>query len=97
MPWYKISLTREQVQRQENTRLHDRFQMAFMNSSFLEGVALFGKSSEGVDSYTLYLSPESEKYCTEIIKDYSAVPCNKPNACDVITMIGHGDADKLLE
>lgn len=95
--WYKVVLTRAQVNRYEPSKLYARFMKPFFASRVLpDEVAVFEKRQEGIDSWTIYFSPEAARFAQDILDDYSGEPCERPDASQVVLRLGADRAKDLL-
>ena len=95
--WYKVVLTRAQIGRNVQSEIYRRFTSIFIPSrTWPDEVALFEKRNEGVDSYTIYFSPEAVRYAPDILNVYSGEPCDKPDASEAVVALGGGSAARLL-
>jgi len=82
MDWYKINLTRDQVQYGENISIHNRLTQIILSAGFPKGAVSFEIRGESVaKAYTIFLSPVLATYSSDIISAYSGSPCHRPDPC----------------
>jgi hypothetical protein len=88
MDWYRINLTRDQVQYGENTAIYNRLTQIILSAGFPKGVVAFEIRGEGAKAYTIFLSPALAMYSSDIITAYSGSPCLRPDPADLLMIIG---------
>ena len=97
MSWYEIALSSEQLNAGVSEEIQSDFETLFVNAGAPPGMALFCDSFP-VPQYSMYFSPESVEYASDIISAYSGDPCDQPNASEVTLLVGNRDsAWDLLE
>ena len=97
MPWYEITLSSEQLDAGLSEEIQRDFETRFVNAGAPPGMALFCDSFP-VPQYSMYFSPDSAEYASDIISAYSGDPCDQPNASEVTLLVGNRDpAWDLLE
>jgi hypothetical protein len=85
--WYKIHLTHDQLAENAYRNIHGRFAIDKVRAGRQQGFALFDSAKEdGVRSQTLFLPPLAGQYCRELLADYSATRCDKPDADSLVPM-----------
>jgi hypothetical protein len=97
MPWYEIILSSEQLDAGVSEEIQGSFEALFVNAGAPPGMALFCDSFP-VPQYSMYFSPDSVEYASDIISAYSGDRCDQPNASEVTLLVGNRDsAWDLLE
>ena len=97
MPWYEITLSSEQLDAGVSEEIQRDFETLFINAGAPPRMALFCDSFP-VPQYSMYFSPDSVEYASDIISAYSGDCCDQPNASEVALLVGDKDsAWDLLE
>jgi hypothetical protein len=97
MSWYEVILSREQVVEGMSEKIQSDFEELFIKVGKPPEMALFCDTFTA-PQFSMYFSPVCAQQCSELISDYSAKPCEKPNASEVTLLVGERDsAWDLLE
>jgi hypothetical protein len=88
MDWYKINLTRDQVQNQENYAIHNRLSEIIISAGFPKGAVFYEARGEVAKAYTIFLSPVLAAYSSDIITAYSGSACPRPDPADLVKIFG---------
>lgn len=91
MSWYEVKLSREQVVDGISEKIQRDFEELFIKAEKPPEMALFCDTFT-VPQFSMYFSPVSAKYCSELISGYSGDPCKKPDASEVILLVGDRDS-----
>jgi hypothetical protein len=91
MSWYEVILSREQVVEGISEKIQSDFAELFVKAGKPPEMALFCDTFP-VPQFSMYFSPVSAQYCSELISDYSGDPCEKPNASEVTLLVGDRDS-----
>lgn len=89
MPWYKITLTVEQIVSREHARLQDEFEKLF-TSACVAGVydmALFS-DYKFMKTQNYYFSPSSYRFARHLIELYNGIPCEEPSPDIAGSLVG---------
>jgi hypothetical protein len=78
MPWYKIVLTKKQVENGEIKNLHQNFRDFFYEVQNPSDMGLFAGSPLENGEIPFYLTPACEKPAKGLISQYSGKTCEKP-------------------
>jgi hypothetical protein len=90
--WYKIHLTTDQLMDKAYWNIHCRFATDKSRAGRQQGFAIFESANEdGVRSQTLFLPPQAAILCHDLLVDYSATACDKPDADSLARMPMLGD------
>ena len=95
MPWYKVTLTVEQIASGEGTRLQKQFMQLFLAALGPKDMALFTDIT-GIPSTTFYFSPGSYEHAQALISSYLGTPCEKPDKENLAFLVGHDAAREDL-
>ena len=92
MSWHKIVLSSDDIREVKMQEIQNKYSKLLIQS---KDAALFSiiLQEKGVE---LYFSPEASKYAINIIQQYSAIPCEKPNKLDASLLVGHHGAQDWL-
>lgn len=102
--WYKIHLTQERLARHAGMNLTSRFVDCQLRANVPAGLALFevkkknylfesSATSDEVDlSETYFLPPPAALHCLQLLREYSAESCDKPDPSTVKVSVGR-DSD----
>lgn len=92
MPWYKISLTADQIASGEEMRIQDQFGALFLAAKGPRDMALFASKLSGAVAADLFFSPGSLKMAEPWIRSYHGEVCEKPVRGAVALLVGHQSA-----
>ena len=98
MSWYKVTLTGEQLSANEMTTLQNRFQSVLQNCGNPQGmVAVCDKMPEKIEGQyklqtSVYFSPKCFPQASQLISDYSGIPCEPPDFDNTAFLAGDHDA-----
>jgi hypothetical protein len=96
MKWYKISLTFDQIAKDQGRQLIDDFQEIYSEEDAPEEMALFS-GNDDAQGRVYYFSPGAVKYALIILSFYSGSKCDAPPFDKVVLELGTPDAkDRLL-
>lgn len=92
MDWYKITLSRDQVASGILSKIQMDFNTMFLKNGAPKGVAVLNNISPGgmstpLENY-LYFSPNSVKYCEDIIAKLGGEPCHEPSPNEANLLAG---------
>jgi hypothetical protein len=97
MPWYKVSLTAEQIANGEEMRIQDQFNVLFSAAGGPKDMALFASKLSGSNVADLFFSPDAIKVAEPLIRSYRGEICEKPDRRAVALLVGHQSAlEELL-
>ena len=102
MSWHKITLEQVQVSAGAVDIIKNYFETLFLDSVAPKEMALFADktlhdSRKKELPIALYLSPGSLPHAQDLISNYSASPCEQPDADTLELLVGHSDAWELLK
>ena len=89
MTWYKITLTDEQIAKNETAVLQQKFDQLWLSLGSRKDMTLFAEKSAGGPSRTFFLTPACYDYARALIGIYSAVPCEEPPSESLSLLLGH--------
>ena len=94
MNWYKVSIN-PYDESSPILRLSKKFDECARKPNTPMDLALYGPNSEfpGLD---YFLSPSAGKHCPELLLEFDAIPCSKPDRSRVAPMGSHDGVDDLL-
>jgi hypothetical protein len=87
MSWYEVKLSREQVVGGISEKIQSDFEEFFIKAGKPSEMALFCDTFT-VPQFSMYFSPVSAQYCSELISAYSGDACEKPDASEVTLLVG---------
>ena len=87
MSWYEVILSREQVVEGVSEKIQSDFEELFIKSGKPPEMALFCDIFTA-PQFSMYFSPVSLQYASDLISAYSGDPCKKPNASEVTLLVG---------
>ena len=97
MSWYEVVLSSEQMAKGVSEKIQSDFEALFINAGEPAEMALFCDSFP-VPQYSMYFSPASAQYASDLISAYSGDPCETPEASEVTLLVGdRNSAWDLLE
>jgi hypothetical protein len=97
MPWYKVSLTAEQIANGDEMRIQDQFDALFLAAGGPKDAALFSSKLDRSDIAHLFFSPGSVKFAEPLIRLCRGEICEKPDRSAVALLVGHQSAlEELL-
>jgi hypothetical protein len=102
MSWHKITLDEVQVASGGIDIIKNYFETLFLDSLAPKEMALFADkalldSTEKEIEVSLYISPGSLTYASELISTYSGTVCEKPTADTLELLVGQSEAWDLLK
>ena len=91
MDWYKIVFVREQIADEGAIfNLRHRFHELWSNQGCPRGLTLYitrtGCEDDGF--VTFYLPPSAPEYCPQLLDEYFAIPCPRPERSILEGVIG---------
>jgi hypothetical protein len=89
MTWFKVSLTKDQVESKAIEKIRIGFRKLYVKKHTPQGMALFlGKPEwDNRQIYTIYFSPVASQFAQDLISSYSGVPCEQPKK-ESVNIIG---------
>ena len=87
MPWYEVILSREQLTDGISEKIQSDFEELFVKAGKPPEMALFCDTFT-VPQFSMYFSPISAQYASDLISSYSGDACEKPDASEVILLVG---------
>ena len=87
MSWYEVILSREQVVEGVSEKIQSDFEELFIKSGKPPEMALFCDIFTA-PQFSMYFSPVSAQYASDLIAAYSGDPCEKPNASEITLLVG---------
>jgi len=97
MSWYEVILSSEQVSEGISGKIQSDFEELFIEAGKPPEMALFCDSFP-VPQFSMYFSPVSAQYASDLISAYSGDACERPNASEVTLLVGdRSSAWDLLE
>ena len=93
MSWKMVKLSRTSASTGE--RLFNQFSDSFKSHGSPSYAAMFGNRDPAED-YTYYFSPKAGEIFSSVISTYGPSDCPIPAKESVRVLLGHADADKLL-
>ena len=97
MSWYEVILSSEQMAEGISEKIQSDFKALFIKAGTPPEMALFCDTFS-VPQFSMYFSPVSAQYAYDLISAYSGDTCEKPDASQVILLVGdRNSAWGLLE
>lgn len=93
MSWKMVKISSTSASAGE--RLFNQFSDAFKIHGSPPYAAMFGNRDPAED-YTYYFSPKAGEIFSSVISTYDSSDCAIPDKESVRVLLGHSDADKLL-
>ena len=87
MPWYEVILSREQLTDGISEKIQSDFEELFVKAGKPPEMALFCDTFT-VPQFSMYFSPTSAQYASDLISAYSGDACEKPDASEVTLLVG---------
>ena len=99
MSWYKVPLTKDQVEAGAIEKLRLEFRKLYVKHRVPQGMALYlGKPEwDNGQIYPIYFSPISPQFIQNLISSFSGVPCEQPKKDSVFIIGGCYDDLTLLK
>ena len=96
MKWHKISLKSDKAYVNDGkSEIQELFSSIFDRLGNPSNTALFVNHPGGED-VEIFVSPEASKYTSDLLKQYSAVECEKPPKNNLYLFLGQPDAKDVL-
>lgn len=93
MPWYKITLTDQQVREGVVLRIQNQFTQEFMKAKGRpEEAAMFN----GLKGNIIYFSPSTTKFFMDVINQYLGEETERPARTKVALLVGHDKVWNIL-
>ena len=96
MAWYVIDMPETSLTDGVYHRFCRKFQRAFIDAGAPPELALFAERNTITEQRRLYLSPLSESYVGDIMREYDAATCRAPSPESVTLVYGVPGAQTLL-
>jgi hypothetical protein len=97
MPWYKISFTFNQIEKDRALlNLEKKFEKIYIDADGPSDMALFSDNEYHDNRINIYFTPGCSPACDYLIKEYKGVACEAPDVEHVTLVTGNDDAEDLL-
>ena len=96
MVWYVIDMPEASLTDGVYHRFCRKFQRAFIDAGAPPDLALFAERNTSSEERRLYLSPESESFVPDMMREYDAASCRAPDPDRVTLVYGVPGAQMLL-
>jgi hypothetical protein len=93
MPWYKVTLSHEDIAVRRGITLQESFADLFVAYGAPKGAAMFSNPTIGIHEY--YFSPAAAELAEVLIAGYSGVPCDAPTRKEVHILVSHAGAEDI--
>ena len=87
MSWYEVILSSEQMSEGISEKIQSDFEELFIKAGKPPEMALFCDTFP-VPQFSMYFSPASTQYVSDLIAAYSGDACEKPDASEVTLLVG---------
>jgi len=91
MKWYKVTLTKDQVEKKQGQRLVEELQEIYEEEDEPEELALFSVNDK-LGGVTYYFPPSTVKYALIIFSFYCGTRCHAPQEEEVALVLGDSNA-----
>ncbi len=93
MPWYKITLSHEDIAALKGFALQEAFTQSFIASGAPKAAGMFSDPSINIHEY--YFSPDAVLIAKPLLAAYSGVECAAPTRSSVHLLVGHAGSDAI--
>ena len=86
MPWYKVTLTDEDITARRHMTLQDEFGALFMTNRGPKDAAMFG-NLDSAEGHHFYFSPGAVRFSMSVLSRWDGRECPVPRSADLALLV----------
>jgi hypothetical protein len=94
MPWYKVTMSDEELLSGRTAALQDAFAQVFMMSGGPSDAGMFGGMNVGAP-HVYYFSPGAARLAHALILSFSGIECDAPTRAEVAILVAQSGARRI--